>query len=600
MRELMSLPPLFLAISLALPGCSTLTAGAPLAVQQPVAPAEAQQPNIRTQTPEQLAHTRAEIEKNPIYLIMAGELEGQADHLTQSADFYYAAAQNSDEVAILARAAQITLIAKRYDLAFKTAQRWVQQAPNSDKAAATLTVSALQLDNFPAADQALTQWLHRAGTNDTAVFNELGAYLDKNVPQALAIRYTDHLAQQFPNVVAAQLIVAKLELKFGRTQTAINAARQIIALDPRNETAYDILIVAMSQADDQTGLIDALKLANRQFPNTDRYTTGLIEAYVRAGNTHQAGKLIEALLRKPIKDPAQLRNLALFSLQIERPTLAQKALLKLEKIPGQRNLAQLLLGRLAAQANQLNVAIKHFNHIAPTSDHYAEARILMAAAYAQSDDMTGALQSLDIALAAPIDVADKQRLTLAKAGLLQSQGLDQESLTLLTEAATLWPGTADIQLQRAMLLLKLNRSIEARDALRQVIEEDPNNAAALNALGFTLADEHINLNEAEQLVQKALTLEPDNAAYLDSLGWVYYRQGKLSEAAETLQQAFKLTPDPEIGAHWGIVLWHQNKPDEAKAIWQRALGLNPNLPVLQEAVKKFAPELLLNVPETDQ
>lgn len=600
MRELLSLSPLFLAISLALPGCSTLPTGAPLAPQQPATVTDTPLPEIRLQTPEQLAYTRAQIEKNPIYLIMAGELEGQADNLTQSADFYYAAAEHSNEVAILARAAQITLIAKRYDLAFKTAQRWVQQAPNSDKAAATLTVSALQLDKFPAADQALTQWLHRAGTHDAAVFNELGAYLDKNVPQALAIRYTDHLAQQFPNVVAAQLIVAKLDLKFGRIQTAINATRQVIALDPRNETAYDILIVAMSQADDQSGLIDALKLANQQFPNTDRYISGLIEAYVRAGKPHQAGKLIEAVLLKPIKDSAQLRNLALFSLQIERPALAQKALLKLDKIPGQRNLAQLLLGRLAAQSNQLNAAIKHFNSLAPGSDHYAEARILMAAAYAQSDDMTGALQSLDIALAAPIDTADKQRLTLAKAGLLQSQGLNQESLTLLTEAATLWPGSADIQLQRAMVLLTLNRSTEARDALRQVIKDDPSNATALNALGFTLADENINLNEAEQLVQKALTIEPDNAAYLDSMGWVYYRQGKLNEAAETLQRAFKITPDPEVGAHWGIVLWHQNKPDEAKAIWQRALGLNPNLPVLREAVKKFAPELLLNLPEANQ
>ncbi|MGC8698186.1 MAG: tetratricopeptide repeat protein, partial [Halothiobacillus sp.] len=403
-----------------------------------------------------------------------------------------------------------------------------------------------------------------------------------------------------PNVVAAQLIVAKLDLKFGRMQTAINATRQVIVLDPHNETAYDILIVAMSQANDPSGLIDALKLAHRQFPNTDRFSSGLIEAYVRSGDSHQAGKLIEAVLRKPIQDPAQLRNLALFSLQIERPSLAQKALLKLEKIPGQRDLAELLLGRLAAQANELNVAIKHFNRIPFSSQQYTEARILMAAAYAQSDDMTGAMQSLDIALTAPIDIADKQRLTLAKAGLLQSQGLDQESLTLLTEAAARWPGTADIQLQRAMLLLKLNRGIEARDALRQVINDDPSNAAALNALGFTLADENTNLDEAEQLIQKALKLDPDNAAYLDSMGWVYYRQGKLNEAAETLQKAFKITPDPEVGAHWGIVLWHQNKPDEAKSIWQRALGLNPNLPVLRAAVKKYAPELLLNLLETDQ
>ncbi|MHB8919486.1 MAG: tetratricopeptide repeat protein [Halothiobacillus sp.] len=600
MRVLLNYPPLVLAISLMLQGCSAIPTSAPSVKPVPIAPPEADVPKIRVQTPEQMAETRARIEQDPIYLILAGELEGQSDNLPQAADFYFAAAQQSNDVALIARATQIELIAKRYDLAFKTAQRWTELAPTSDKATATLTISAVQMDNFAAADRALTHWLERADNDQTAVFNELGAYLDKNVPQKLAIRYTDHLARQFPSQVTAQLIVAKLDLKFGRMQTAITAARQVIVLDPRNETARDILIVALNQTNDNAGLIDALKAANQQFPGTDRYVSGLIEAYIRSGDTHQAGKLLETALRKPIKDPAQLRNLALFALQIERPALAQKVLLKLGKLPDQHDLAQLLLGRLAAQSGELNSAIKYFNRVSLGSEHYAEARILMAAAYAQSGDISGAMQSLDIALDQSIDIADKQRLTLAKAGLLQSQGLDQEALTLLTEAITLWPSAHDIQLQRAMLLLKFNRNFEARDTLRQVIKEDPNNAAALNALGFTLADENIDLVEAHELIQKALTIEPDNAAYLDSMGWVLYRQGQLDQAAETLARAFKITPDPEVGAHLGIVLWQQNKTAEAKAIWQRALTLNPNLPILRDAVRKYAPELLLNLPASDQ
>ncbi|OYV28874.1 MAG: hypothetical protein B7Z82_01680 [Halothiobacillus sp. 20-54-6] len=600
MRVFLNYPPLVLAISLMLQGCSAIPTSAPSVKPVLMAPPAAGIPKIRVQTPEQMAETRARIEQDPIYLILAGELAGQSDNLPQAADFYFAAAQQSNDVALIARATQIELIAKRYDLAFKTAQRWIERAPTSDKAAATLTVSAVQMDNFAVADRALTHWLERADNDQTAVFNELGAYLDKNVPQTLAIRYTDHLAQQFPSQVTAQLIVAKLDLKFGRMHTAITAARQVIVLDPRNETARDILIVALNQANDNAGLIDALKAANQQFPGTDRYISGLIEAYIRSGDTHRAGKLLETALRKPIKDPAQLRNLALFALQIERPTLAQKVLLKLDKLPDQHDLAQLLLGRLAAQSGELSSAIKYFNRVSLGSEHYAEARILMAATYAQSDDLSGAMQSLDIALGQPIDIADKQRLTLAKAGLLQSQGLDQEALTLLTEAVTLWPSAHDLQLQRAMLLLKFNRNFEARDTLRQVIKEDPNNAAALNALGFTLADENTDLVEAHELIQKALTIEPDNAAYLDSMGWVLYRQGQLDQAAETLKRAFNITPDPEVGAHLGIVLWQQNKTAEAKAIWRRALTLNPNLPILRDAVKKYAPELLLNLPASDQ
>ncbi|MBD3815674.1 MAG: tetratricopeptide repeat protein [Halothiobacillus sp.] len=584
-------------ITLTTSGCSAITVSA-----QPTGPVKdaTETTNVSILTPAQEQSRLQKIDQNPVFLVMAGELAGQANNLPQAADYYYAAAEKTNELSVIKRASQIALIAKKYEMARNMAKRWIALEPNSIKAAATLTVSEVQLGNTAGADKALENWLTQVNQDNQAVFNELGAYLENNVTKDNAITYIDHLAERYPNNFTAQIVVAKLDLKFNRLQSAVNAANRAVEIAPQSKTARDILIVALSQAGNNTALLKALKSAHAQFPDTDRYLSSLIESTIREGNHIEAGKLIEAALKKPPKDPGQLRNLAVFSLQINRPALAKKALVKLDQLPDQHDLAQLLLGRIAAQSNELQQAIRHFNRVSVNSKHYAQARILMAAAYAQSDDMTGALQSLDIALSRPIDVADKQRLTLAKAGLLQSQGLDQEALDTLNEAVTVWPNAHDLQLQRAMILLKLNRNFEAEEVLRQVIKEDPENATALNALGYTLADENRDLDEAEKMIRKALQSDPENAAYLDSLGWVQYRLGQFKEAEKTLQQAYKLAPDPEVGAHWGTVLWHLDKHEEAKDVWKRALLLHGDHPVLTQTIQKYAPDLMDDDTETQQ
>lgn len=581
-----------IVVSLALmtAGCSALSSPPNPAVNSATDASKRLEPSDESSAARQAR--LKEIDQNPIFLIMAGELAGQAQNLPQAADYYYAAAEQTNELAIIKRASQIALIAKRYEMAQNMAKRWVSLEPKSKRALATLTVAAVQQGDTTAADTALERWLALVNHNDDAVFNELGSYLDENTARDKAIAYIDHLAARYPNNFAAQIVVAKLDLKFNRVQTAIHAASRAVEIEPQSKTARDILIVALSQSGNNALLLKALKSAHKQFPDTARYTSGLIESTIREGERVEAGKLIGAALSKSKNDPSQLRNLTSLSMQINRPALAKKALLKLNQLPEQHDLAQLLLGRLAAQTDELHRAIRYFSNVSINSEHYAEARVLMAAAYAQSDDMTGALQSLDIALKRRIDVGDKQRLTLAKAGLLQSQGLDQEALSTLNQAATVWPNAHAIQLQRAMILLKLKQNIEAEEILRQVIKEDPENATALNALGYTFADQNRNLNEAEKMIRKALQIDPQNAAYLDSLGWVQYRLGQLDEAQKTLQQAYKQTPDPEVGAHWGTVLWHLDKKAEARSIWKRALSLQGDQQVLIQTVQKYAPELI--------
>lgn len=580
----MRLLSLSLAISLALTGCASVEPA-------PTRPPVAEQTHDAT-ADQAMAQRRAAIEKNPIYLIMAGELAGQADQPTEAAHFYAQAANETNQTNILARATQIALFAKDYAQAQASATRWLAKDPTSSKAAASLTVSALQQGDVATADKALSTWLAQPDVDGLEVFNELGGYLEKNVETAKAIQFTDHLAAKYPHRFNAQLVVAKLNLKFKRWQSAIHAARQAVELSPQDQNAHDVLIVALGQANDEKGMIQALTAAHRRFPREIRYLSSLIDARIQQHDELKAGRLIEEALKQPIKNPEFWRTLALQSLQANRPELAKRALEKLGQLPGQADLADLLLGRVDAQSGRFEQAVKRFNRIPATSTHYAEARIFLAAAYAQTGDVTGALESLDIAIDQPIDVADQQRLILAKAGLQQSQGLDEEALQTLNHAVAHWPNSPDLQLQRALLLFKFNRNEEGRAVLRGILQEDPNNPQALNALGYTLADENRDLDEARRLIDQAVKQDPDNAAYLDSLGWVQYRQGQLSDAEKTLRRAFDLVPDAEVGAHLGTVLWQMNRRAEAQAVWQHALQLDPSHAVLRKTLEKYAPQLL--------
>jgi tetratricopeptide (TPR) repeat protein len=191
-----------------------------------------------------------------------------------------------------------------------------------------------------------------------------------------------------------------------------------------------------------------------------------------------------------------------------------------------------------------------------------------------------------------IDDSDRRELTLAKARLLAENGRMERSMEVSRSALLQWPEDNDFRMQRAMALFVLERHHDAVAELRDIIARDGQHAPALNALGYTLADEDRNLDEAEELITRALHIDPDNAAYLDSFGWLRFRQGRLEHAVEILERAYDLGPNAEIGAHLGEVLWNQDRQDRALTVWEKALTLDAADRVLLDTLRRLAPELL--------
>ena len=158
--------------------------------------------------------------------------------------------------------------------------------------------------------------------------------------------------------------------------------------------------------------------------------------------------------------------------------------------------------------------------------------------------------------------------------LLQEGHLDR-ARELLDMALNRYPNHADLLFSRVFVHDAAGDMASLEADLRQIIRMQPDNATALNDLGFMLADRSDRYEEALQLIERAIAIAPDNPAIIDSLGWAQYKLGMLDEALVNLRRAYADFPNHEVAAHLGEVLWMLDRRDEAERIWEQALENNP-------------------------
>jgi len=176
---------------------------------------------------------------------------------------------------------------------------------------------------------------------------------------------------------------------------------------------------------------------------------------------------------------------------------------------------------------------------------------------------------------------------LLLAQLMRESERAEEGFKILDQSLQEDPQRVELLYDHAMAAERLNRLDVAEQSLRRLISIRPQHAHAYNALGYSLADRNIRLEEAQGYIEKALELAPEDAQIIDSMGWVLYRRGDLQGALKYLQKAYQLQEDPEIAIHLGEVLWKLNRKEEALAIWRRAQKAEPSSSLLRETLSRL-------------
>jgi tetratricopeptide (TPR) repeat protein len=169
--------------------------------------------------------------------------------------------------------------------------------------------------------------------------------------------------------------------------------------------------------------------------------------------------------------------------------------------------------------------------------------------------------------------ADDVEVQLAYGSLLAEGGRIDRATRLFDDLDRRFPGRAEIAFQRGAAMEHAKRYAEAEAAFRQALERDPLHAPTLNYFGYMLAERGERLDEAVELVERALKVDPANPSYLDSLGWAYYRKGEYGRAKEYLTRAADRLPrNSVVQDHLGDVLSKLGDRPAAVAAWERALA----------------------------
>jgi len=266
------------------------------------------------------------------------------------------------------------------------------------------------------------------------------------------------------------------------------------------------------------------------------------------------------------------------------------------------------LGMLYRDTQNFQAAIYTFQELGHLGDEEdRRSRLMVMDTYRQARDLAKALQAGKEALAKyPDDTSIRSSLAM----MLGEAQQPDEAIKLLQAGLKGGAGDRETYLNYAQIYERSHRFKEAEEAARKaeslavqpadnelawlilgaiferqkqydkaeaefkkVVDVNPKNAMVLNYYGYMLADRGIRLDEAHDLIQRALDLEPYNGAYLDSLGWAYYKQNKLDQAELTLRKAVEReSHDPTIREHLGDVLAKQGRTELAVAEWEKSLN----------------------------
>jgi Tfp pilus assembly protein PilF len=247
---------------------------------------------------------------------------------------------------------------------------------------------------------------------------------------------------------------------------------------------------------------------------------------------------------------------------------------------------RLLLGQMAQFLKRPQEALDWYGSV-PGGPQRTEARLRAAnvlfelgrkdEAFARARELQGDASADDDA---------RRGAYLLEAELKQKNDDDAGELDVLARGLAAYPDDINLLYARGLAWERRDRIDRAEADLRRILVTDPENVAALNALGYTLADRTTRYQEALELIDRARTAEPDEAAIIDSYGWVLYRLGRHAEALVELRRAFTLQKDPEIAAHIAEVLWVSGKQEEARKYFEESRKLDPENRSLLRALEK--------------
>lgn len=506
------------------------------------------------------------------------------------------AARRSHSSQLYQRAADIALQSRSGEYALAAAKAWQEDHPQSREANRYALQILIALNRVSETAAPLQQLIQQApAPSKVSILSAIPQMYGRVSDKAAAARAVQEaLKAEIANPstgAAAWITVGRMRLAAGDQAGSLESLVKAQAIDPAYEGLARLALELLDEGRNEAKPFVTHFLQQQPAPEIRMLYARVLLA--QSQFTEASDQLHRVTQDKPDMAEAWL---VLASLQVQDQKLAQAAeslrkFMDIAQATGDTEINQrimtqayVLAAQIAEKQGDLKAAQGWLDRIESPNDSFSvqRQRASILAKQGRMHEARALLKEL------PGSNAEEQRMKLlAEVQLLKEHNQNEEAFRLQGKALSKSPEDNDLAYDQAMLAEKTGRLDVMEKLLRQVIARQPDYHHAYNALGYSLADRGVRLNEAKQLIQKALDLAPGDPFITDSLAWAEFRLGNKAQAQQLLQSAFSKKPDAEIAAHLGEVLWSQGNTEKAKAIWKEGLRLNPDNQTLKETLKRL-------------
>ena len=547
----------------------------------PVSPDGTPPVEDRTPAPEK-PKVYSSFSEETVFSLLSAELAGQRNRFDIALDNYVTQAINTQDPGISERAFRIAEYLGADQAALDTSLIWAKNAPDDLEAQRAAAIQLARAGRYDDSMVYMEKVLQGKGDTHFDFLALSAADTDQDTRNGL-MKSFDRLLQKHPK--NSQLVFGKA-LLLQQDDEAEAALKLLEQNPPEDGEIAPILLRARLLQNLNRGkeAIPLLEKSIKKYPDDKRLRLTYARTLVEQDRMEDAKVQFANLLQQYPDDDELRYSLALVCLEAKAWDEAKGYLEELIERESHVDSAHLNLGRIAEERSDPQAALLEYAQVGPGND-YLPAQLRQADILMSNGRTDEAEKRLAAARDAEPDYAIQ--LYLIQAETLSANNQGERAWKVLQQALLQFPDDLNLLYTRAMQAEKRNDLAQMEKDLRLIIKRDPDNAMALNALGYTLSDRTTRYDEAKALIEQAHKLNPEDPAVLDSLGWVNYRLGNLDEAERLLRQALERFPDQEVAAHLGEVLWANGKQREARQIWEKFLKEQPESPILRGTIKRL-------------
>jgi tetratricopeptide (TPR) repeat protein len=520
--------------------------------------------------------------RETLYALLVAELAGQRNRFDIALGNYVQQAKTTQDAGVAERGFRIAEYLGAEQAALDTALIWASNAPDSLDAQRAAAVQLARSGRYEESLDYMEKVLQGQGDTHFDFLALSAAETDPDTRSGL-LQSFDQLLAKHPGNPQLAFGKAVLLQQDGRAEEALTLL-QGLPTDQQPVPSALLHARLLHSLGRGKEALNVLERNLRKHPDDKRLRLTYARLLVEQERLDEAMGEFATLVQQYPGDDDLRFSMALVCMEAQAWREATVYLKELIERGSHLDAAHFNLGRAYREMDKPKLALAAFEQVG-AGNEYLPARLMESELLFSLGRGSEARATLAQARAEQPDYAIQ--LFLIEIEALSGQDQTEAAWQLIEQALKEFPEDLNLLYARAMLAEKRGDLAQLERDLRLIIEREPDNAMALNALGYTLTDRTNRHAEALELIEQAYRLNPDDPAILDSLGWVHFRLGNLEKAEQHLRRAYQRFPDHEVAAHLGEVLWASGQQRKARAVWSEALKSEPNSSILRDTVLRL-------------